>query len=287
MTRSNLDIKFNNKQWPGVLFKSDENPDKIYVFVHGVNNYQIATDAIAEGIGEDGWVLGFTQRGQGDNVLKPTKNPNDYIDDLVDIIEWVRNDLAPSKKVILIGESTGAGIICSFLEKHSSMVDSFIVWNMPYEYKYNIKGKLKPRFNNVMKLMIARLFSVNSISKDTQNYNRLSRNDIFKKMKLGNKNINTKTKIALHSSFRKGWKFLLRSNGKAPINGVYLQSEMDSLRSKNVDKLIERIGLYSTIEVQIIKDGYHILSLEPNNSELFAKIIMQSNQVERKDFEIE
>lgn len=209
----------------------------------------------------------------GNNKNKPSQYKNKYLIELDDVVDYVKN-LFPNRQIYLFGESWGAGINLLYYKKIGlNKINNVIVWNMPTKWNSPEKYSFKTMFEIACKMLLSFLLKIPFILPNFQsNFSKITRNQMLiriKEMSIASKN-HSFSCLACWRYIRIFKKLILKCNNHH-YWFLYIQSGQDVMaKTKTINLFKQKL---STNHFNFIPTGYHILSLEPYETNLIYKII--------------
>lgn len=211
-------------------------------------------------------LFSFDPRAQADNHSRPSRFFKTYIDDIHNIINFIKKEFEINE-VYLVGESWG-GALCSLYAKYYNDVKGYFFWNVPYKIVDTSIEKGKEKFIKSAKMMLTFLTNINTY--DTGRFvDKLTNDEVLIRIvkALRRNKVSNRVILAAWRSFKKSWKFIAKNFDI--INFKYIQSMQDIMGS--ID-MVKKLSL-KTNKIMIFDKGYHILSFDKNMSdELFNEL---------------
>ncbi|XQP55421.1 MAG: alpha/beta fold hydrolase [Mycoplasmoidaceae bacterium] len=215
----------------------------------------------------------YDKMGHGDNKNKPSQYKKPYLIELDKIVDWAKQQF-PNKKIYLLGESWGCAINFLYYKKYENKIDGVINWNMPTKPISPVKKTLWQNWQFGWRELITILTNVNlQLPLEQSHHELLSRNRLLVRamsMQPSTRN-NTRLTLAVWRYMRPSYKFLFRNASNAKYNFLYIQSGEDVLMCEKHIKNIEASA--DSIHYLKIPTGYHILTMEPEESKILYKAI--------------
>ncbi len=245
----------------------DKNSKKCLFFVPGLNGNGVTINYWNYPKIINNWnIFSVDMRAQGNDTNKPSRYFKTYLNDLYEIIKFIREEFQ-MEEIILLGESWG-GALCNLYAKFYHDVNGYMTWNIPYEIIDVSNEKKKDKFLKNIKMILTFLTNINTY--DNGGFvEKLTNNPILIKIVkfLARKKVSNRVIIAAWLSFKKSWRFILKNHKK--INFKYIQSNDDIMKSNNV---VEKLKKESD-KVIIFNKGTHILTFDKfQQDKLFDEI---------------
>ncbi|MDK2820017.1 MAG: hypothetical protein KFW07_04215 [Mycoplasmataceae bacterium] len=241
---------------------------KVIIFMNGLNGTRNWMKYYNHTVFNNNFLLSFDQKGQADNMSKPSKFYRTLINDNLKILEHIKKSIEfKNRDIILIGESWGANCSLLIAKKRPELIKGFLIWNMPGKLPSRNKkvsnGKL---FSLSVKTLFTNITNINTKSEIIFD-ERLSSNNLLIRASKNNvkKYENNKTSIAVYFSMSPSWNIIIKNKLSVPF--IYIQSMQDIMFSKSrFDQIKEHNNVFS------LEKGYHVLILEKNSKEVFDKL---------------
>lgn len=215
----------------------------------------------------------YDKMSHGDNKNKPSQFKNKYLVELDKVVDWAKQTF-PNKKIYLLGESWGSAVNFLYYKKYGNKVDGVINWNMPTTPISPVKKTAWQKWQYAWREIITFLTNANiQLLPDRNQYEMLSRNRLLIRamaMQPATRS-NTRLTLAVWRYMRPSYKFLLRNDSNPKYNFLYIQSGQDVLMC---EKHIKNIDMTADANHYLkIPTGYHILTMEPEESKIMYKAI--------------
>lgn len=238
----------------------------------GTNSFNIYMNSPAY---DNNYFVMYDKMGHGNNTNAPSQFKKKYLLELDEVVNWAKQQF-PGKKIYLLGESWGCAVNFLYYQKFGNKINGVINWNMPTVPHSPAK---KTPWQNWQ--FFWREFVTVVTNKDLQlpveqnHHELLSRNTLLVRvmaMRPATRN-STRLTLAVWRYMRPSYKFLLKNCNNAKYNFLYVQSGQDALMNK---KHIANIAAKADAQHYLaLPTGYHILTMEPEESKDLYKAILE------------
>lgn len=249
----------------GIKSKDDKS-NKCVIFIPGLNGNGAMINYWDYPILDTHYLFSFDPRAQADNKCKPSRLYRTYVNDIHNIINFIKKEYNISE-VYLIGESWG-GALCSLYVKYYDDVKGFFSWNVPYKIVDVSSEKGKEKLVKTLKMILTFLTNIDTYD-NGRFVDKLTNDEVLIRIvkALRRNRVSNRVIIAAWRSFKSSWKFIEKNLDT--LNFRYIQSLQDVMGS--IDKVKQMSK--KTSKIKIFDQGYHILSFDKNMSdELFSEI---------------
>lgn len=273
--RINIDSKTFKHSIPVVFVEPKINNDRTKVFIFccglgGTNSFNVYMN---NSFYDEHYFITYDKMGHGENKNLSSQYKNKYLIELNEIVNWAKQQFE-SKEIYLLGESWGSSINFLYCKKFPNKVSGVINWNMPTKAISPVKKTVWQNWQFAWREFFTMITNINLLLPlEQSNHNLLSRNKMLVRaisMQPSVRN-GTKLTLAVWRFMKPSLKFLLKKPDKYLNNFLYVQSGQDALMCNKHIRLIES-NLGNTHFVKI-PTGYHILTMEPEESKTLYKII--------------
>lgn len=245
----------------------------VIIFNGGLNCTNAGNLCLNHSFYDKHWFISFERCAHGNNKNKPSQFRTRYQKELLEVVLWTIKQF-PNRKIYLLGESWGSAINFIFYKKHPTLVSGTVNWNMPMRPKDSEKNKGKVVWECAFKELLTLTTNITTYLPVVQKtLNNVTRNPLLLRALSMAPAIkqNSKTTIAVWRYMHSSKFFLFRYAKSKDLNYLYIQSGEDALQDK---KITNKLAIKSLPEHFInIPTGYHILALEPVESNQLYKII--------------
>ena len=278
------DIEINKKIFPARIHVGD-NPKYVFITNHGMLSNNTSFRYFEKWLGEDGIVVNYDIRTNGQNKMRSSRMAGTYVRDLRDVIKWTKNKYK-NLPIITIGSSLGASIVLAYAKKYGNKdVYKHIAWSIPYnfvsgeeavetanktkkEIAENEKAKFKEptKFSWAMKFFIMIFTNYNAKAYVKINLERTADNKTLKRINRMNKPKATPVKLFYASGkliFCSN-RYMKKINKRENNQALYFQSTKDSyLTNKNLKKIKNNTG--TGVKLILMNKGKHAFQWENEN----------------------
>lgn len=255
--------------------KNESNNSVVFIFNSGIGQTNSLNLYMNNPFFDDHYFISYEKMGHGKNQNKPSQFKGKYIKELDSVIDWTKKQF-PNKRIFLLGESWGSAINFLYIEKNSQKINGVINWNMPTKIINTQKKSFKRVWVSAWKEIATILFNANLILPLEPNHrDPLTQNEMLKRVSImthsDNASSNSRLTLSVWRYFRVSKRFLIKNCKKDNFKFIYIQTLEDALiNHKLIDKLK---NISNGNHLIIMEKGYHILSLEPVESNLLFDII--------------
>lgn len=245
----------------------------VFIFCCGLGGTNSFNVYMNNPIYDNNYFVMYDKMGHGDNKNKPSQYKNKYIIELDKVVNWAKRKF-PKKRIYLLGESWGAAINFLYYKKFAKKINGVINWNMPTRPISPIKKTALQKWQNAWREIITILTNRDlKLPFDQTQHEHLSRNKMLIRAMALQPAIRNSTKLtlAVWRCMYPSYKFLLKNISNPNCNFLYVQSFQDALMFK---KHIENVEKKADSKHYLkIPTGYHILTMEPEESKTLYKAI--------------
>lgn len=247
----------------------------VLIFVGGIAQTNGLACYMDNKIFDTNYLVSYEKMAHGENKNPPSQYRNKFIKELDCVVDWVKKNF-PNKKIFLIGESWGAGINFIYLKKFKEKINGTFNWNMPTKIINPQKQPFKKFWVSAWKEIATLLFNVNLILPIEPNHrDALTQNEFLKRVSKmtyeESVNSSSKLTVAVWKFFGPSRRFLLKNCNNKNFNFVYVQSGQDALINK---KFVKKLKAKADSDHFVyLETGYHILSMEPKESEILFSLM--------------
>lgn len=252
---------------------TDENTC-VFIYVGGLgstNSFNIYMNSFAF---DTNYFVTYDKLAHGENQNKATQYKNKFIKELDAVVDWANNQF--HKKVFLLGESWGCAINFLYQKKHKEKIAGVINWNMPTKPIDPEKKTFKQMYSIAWRHIVTFLFNITCHLPPVQkSHAALSRNQLLVRARAMMPATRSNTKLTL-AVWRYMWpshQFLKKNVNNPEYNFLYVQSGQDALADWKSIARIEKNA--DSNHYYKMPTGYHILSMEPEESKDLYKIILE------------
>lgn len=215
----------------------------------------------------------YDKMGHGENSNPISQFKKKYLYELNEVVDWAKKKF-PNLKIYLLGESWGSAINFLYQQKNSSKINGVINWNMPTAPVSPVKKTAWQNWQFAWREILTLITNINLfLPLEQSNHELLSSNKLLVRaigMQPTTRN-STRTTLAVWRFMRPAYKFLIRNGNNTNYDFLYVQSGQDALMCKKHISNIERV--ISKNHYLKIPTGYHILSMEPAESQILYDAI--------------
>lgn len=288
-------IKINNKEFPGRVHVGSK-PKYLFVTHHGLLSNNTSFRYFEKWIGENGIVVNYDMRVNGENKMRASRMASTYIKDLRDVIRWAKKEY-PDIPVVTIGSSIGASVVIGYAKKYgTNEVYKNVAWSIPYNFisgeeaneqidktKKEAKQLEEVGFKEPTKLTWANkffwmiLFNLNTKAYAKIDLDRTANNKTLSRLNKMNKPKATPVKL-FYASGKLIWtsnKKINKINKRSENEFLYFQSTIDSyLTKKKLEQLKKITG--KGVNAIFLDKGKHAFQWETENNlneRVFQKVL--------------
>lgn len=230
---------------------------------------------------DNNYFVTYDRMAHGDNKNKASQYKYKFIRELDAVVDWATKQF--SKRIFLLGESWGCAINFLYQKKYKDKIAGVINWNMPTKPVDPEKKTFKQMYSIAWRHIVTLLFNIECHTPPVQtSQSPLSRNQLLlraKAMMAGGAQSNTRLTLAVWRYMGPSYRFLKKNASNPNYNFLYIQSAQDALATwKHINKIEQNADDKHYYKM---KTGYHILSMEPEESKELFNLIL--NFVNRKD----
>ena len=276
MNISNQVTIINKKEFP-LRIMGNENSEYVYLLHHGLLSKKESWIPF-EKLGINKYLfISFDARGNEGSNLNPSRFVSTYINDLKDIVMWVKKNY-PTKKIIVAGSSWGASVVIKFARKYNELVHKVIAWSIPHKIFgsdetinaiENTKTKKKDT-STIWQMIVAFFwmffFNINTHIKIKINYEKTTKNKTLirlGKLKTFN-SVSTKYLWSVQKILKPSIRAIKYLNKKSKIKILYIQSTHDTYGSKKTYKYLEK-NTNNNVDYLLINEFFHAFHWEQTN----------------------
>lgn len=247
----------------------------IFIFNCGLGGTNKWHEFMCLPVFQSNYFICYEKAGHGNNKNKPSQYRRQSIEELQEVILFIRSKY-PNKKIYLLGESWGASINFLYLKKYGHQyVNGAVNWNMPYKPIDIEKQSFTQKFSLACKLLFTYIFNIALLEKQTNFiHDKLSQNAVLVRVKklVASAPMNTKLPLCAWRFMKPSWRFLFKNLHNDSYNFLYIQSAQDILADqKNIDKI--NLVSKNNKKYLFIQTGYHVLAFEPVESKILNDAI--------------
>lgn len=216
----------------------------------------------------------YEKAGHNENKNKPSQFKEFYLNELDEVVNWVKKQY-PEKKIFLLGESWGTAINFVYYKKYGKKIDGTIGWNMPFAITNPERKTAKQMYSIVWREIVTFLFNVECHLPVVQtSQDKFSRDPLFRRLLklVPPSKTNTKINLSVWRFMKPAYNFVKKQGTNKNMKFLYVQSGEDIMANwKKVKKIEQYVDKEHYVK---FPTGYHVLSMEPKESILlFNKII--------------
>ena len=209
----------------------------------------------------------YEKMGHGENHNKPSQFKKPFLKELDCVVNWVRQNL-PNKPIYLLGESWGCAVNLLYLKKHTNKISGVINWNMPTKVKPPKNLTFKAAWASAWREIVTFFTNKELELPINEEANKDLTTDpiLLRAMNIySHAKRSSRLAIAVWRYMWPSYRFLLKHSKDPKYNFIYIQSGEDALMTKkHIDKIMQRADDQHFVKLE---KGYHIMSMEPIESE--------------------
>lgn len=261
---------------PVVCVKPKQEPKEsvIFIFNGGIGSSIPSCLYMNSFLYDKHYFITYEKAGHNENKNKPSQFKKNYLNELDEVINWVKKQY-PEKRIFLLGESWGTAINFVYYKKYGNKIDGTIGWNMPFAITDPEKKTAKQMYSIVWRELVTFLFNIECHLPIVQtSQDKFSRDPLFGRLLklVPPSKTNTKINLSVWRFMRPAYNFIKKYGTDKNVKFLYVQSGEDVMANW---KKVKKIEQYADKEHYVkFPTGYHVLSMEPKESILlFNKII--------------
>ena len=269
-------IQVINKKKIPVRICGNENSEYIFILNHGVLSKKESFRPLEKMGGDKYLYVSFDARGNEGSSLKPSRFTSKYVNDLRDIVLWVKERYL-NKKIVVIGSSWGAAIVLEFAKKYNTLVHKIVGWSIPHRtfgsdnYNNGLKNSKNKKDSSsllymIFAFLIMFLTNINTYIKIKIDHQKTTTNKLLIRMGRMKKYdlVSTRYIWVVWKSLIGSIKKVKNLNKKSKVKILYIQSLHDSYGDNKVYEFLkENTG--NRVDYLLANEFFHALHWEKSN----------------------